>query len=74
MLDMESATGTLDSLSCFVHGDAATDMKTKPRLQEGGAPDLYRKPLAGCWFQGNARRGGTLTPPISFLYLDNFAT
>ena len=46
ILDMESAAGTLDSLSCFVHGDAATDMETTSRLRNG-VPDLYTKPLTG---------------------------
>src|ERR1700730_16685164 len=50
--DMESATGTLDSLSCFVHGDAATGMEMTSRLREG-VPNLYTKPLTGHWFPGN---------------------
>jgi hypothetical protein len=36
---MESATGTLDSLSCFVHGDAATDIEMTSRLRDA-VPDL----------------------------------
>src|SRR5215510_12408742 len=72
--DRESAARTLDSLICFGHGDAATAMEMTPRSPKGDAPDLYRKPLAGRWFQGNAWWRGALSPPISFLYLDNFAT
>ena len=54
---MESAAGrgALDSLNCFVHGDAI-DMETTSRFDrgKGDAPDPYRKPLAGHWFPGNA--------------------
>jgi hypothetical protein len=52
---MESATGTLDSLSCFVHGDAATGMELTSRLREG-VPNLYTKPLTG--IGSRERRGG----------------
>ena len=57
--DMESATGTLDSLSCFVHGDAATGMEMTSRLREG-IPNLYTKPLTGYWFPGNGGEDRTL--------------
>ena len=50
--DMESATGTLDSLRCFVHGDAATDMEMTSRPWEH-IPILYTKPPTGHWFLGN---------------------
>jgi hypothetical protein len=54
---MESAAGrdALDSLSCFVHGDAI-DMETTSRFfsGKGDAPDLYTKPLARQWFPGTA--------------------
>jgi len=78
-LDMESAAGTLDSLSCFVHGDAI-DMEATSRFDrgKGDAPDLYRdlyrKPLAGHWFPGNAGDATELNTAILFPYLENFAT
>ena len=69
IFDMESTAGcgALDSLSCFVHGDA-TDLLTilepsswKSRLQPGpvslrktDASDLYRKPIPGIGSRGNA--------------------
>ena len=60
IFDMESAAGrgALDSLSCFVHGDAI-DMEMTSRFVcgKGDAPDLYRKPLAGHWFPGNGGDG-----------------
>jgi hypothetical protein len=71
--DMESATGTLDSLSCFVHGDAATDLETTSRLREG-VPSLYTKPPTGIGSRGTAGRRERWIPSIPFLYLDNFAT
>ena len=77
ILDMESAAGlgALDSLSCFVHGDAI-DMETTSRFDcgKGDAPDLYRKPLAGHWFPGNAGVALELNTAILFLHLENFAT
>jgi hypothetical protein len=57
--DMESAAGTLDSLRCFVHGDAATDMEMTSRPRED-IPILYTKPLTGHWFLGNGGEDGTL--------------
>ena len=54
---MESAADrrALDSLSCFVHGDAI-DMEMTSRFDcgKGDVPDIYRKPLAGYWFPENA--------------------
>jgi hypothetical protein len=78
---MESAAGrgALDSLSCFVHGDAI-DMEATSRFDrgKGDAPDLYRdlyrKPLAGHWFPGNAGDALELNTAILLLHLENFAT
>jgi hypothetical protein len=74
---MESAAdcGALDSLSCFVHGDAI-DMERTSRFFCGkrDAPDLYTKPFAGHWFPGNARYRTELNTAILFLHLKNFAT
>src|SRR3982074_2458237 len=57
IFNMKSAAGrgALDSLSCFVHGDAI-DMEITSHFDcgKGDAPDIYRKPLAGHWFPGNA--------------------
>jgi hypothetical protein len=71
ILDMESATGTLDSLSCFVHGDAATGMELTSRLREG-VPNLYTKPLTGIGSRGTAGRRERWIPSISFQQLYNF--
>jgi hypothetical protein len=69
---MESAgCGALDSLSCFVHGDAI-DMKTTSRFVCG--PYLYTKPFAGHWFPGNGGDDSELNTAILFLHLENFAT
>ncbi len=60
ILNMKSAAGrgALDSLSCFVHGDAIDmDMTSRFDCGKGDAANIYRKPLAGHWFPGNA--GGT---------------
>ena len=74
---MEGAAGggALDSLSCFVHGDAI-DMRITSRFDcgKGDAPDKDRKPLAGHWFPGNAGDATELNTAILFLYLVNFAT
>ncbi|WP_249779683.1 hypothetical protein [Bradyrhizobium sediminis] len=75
ILDMESAASALDSLSCFVHGDAS-DMGNTSRLDcgKGDVPDIYTKPFAGHWFPVNAGDARELTTPILFLHLENFAT
>src|ERR1700730_6564805 len=77
IFNMEGAAGrgALDSLSCFVHGDAI-DMGTTSRFDcgKGDAPDIYRKPLAGHWFPGNAGDSTELNTAILFLHLKNFAT
>ena len=50
-------------------------MEKPPPCAREDAPDLYRKPLAGHWFPGNAGPDGALVHlAISFPYLDNFAT
>ena len=56
VLDMESTGGALDSLSCFVHGDAAVDMEVTSPLREGRSRDLYTKPLTGIGSRGTAER------------------
>ena len=72
IFDMEGAAGcgALDSLGCFVHGDAI-DMEATSRFDcgKGDAPDLYRKPLAGHWFPGNAGDALELNTAILFLHL-----
>ena len=77
IFDMESAAycGALDSLSCFVHGDA-TDMEMTSRFICGkrDASNLYTKPLDGHWFPGNALDGRELNTAILFLHLENFVT
>jgi len=76
VFDVESAcSGALDSLSCFVHGDA-TDMEMTSRFVcgKGDAPDLYTKPLTGHWFPGNAGDASELNTAILLPYLGNFAT
>ena len=77
IFDMESAAdcGALDSLSCFVHGDAI-DMEWTSRFVcgKGDVPDLYTKPFTGHWFPGNVGDGSELNTAILFLHLENFAT
>ena len=75
MPGMENAIGTLDSLSCFVHGDAI-DMEMTSRFVcgKGDVPDIYTKPFVGQWFPGNGGDARELTMAILFLHLDNFAT
>jgi hypothetical protein len=74
---MKSADGggALDSLSCFVHGDAI-DMDITSRFDcgKGDAANPYRKPLAGYWFPGNAGATRELNTVILLLHLENFAT
>ena len=74
IFDMESAanSGALDSLSCFVHGDAI-DMELVSRFDcgNGDVPNIYRKPLAGHWFPGNVGVAIELSTAIFFLYLQN---
>ena len=55
IVESAAGRGALDSLNCFVHGDAI-DMEMTSRFVcgKGDAPDPYRKPLAGHWFPGNA--------------------
>jgi hypothetical protein len=67
--------GALDSLSCFVHGDAI-DMEMTSRFVcgKGDVPDIYTKPFVGQWFPGNGGDASELTTAILFLHLDNFAT
>jgi hypothetical protein len=74
-MESTAGLGALDSLSCFVHGDAI-DMETTSRFDcgKGDAPDLYRKPRAGHWFPGNAGAALELNTAILFLHLENFAT
>jgi hypothetical protein len=70
VFNMENAAdrGALDSLSCFVHGDAI-DMEITSRFDcgKGDAPNLYRKPLGWHWFPGNARDALELNTAILFL-------
>jgi hypothetical protein len=72
VFNMESAAGrgARDSLSCFIHGDAI-DMGITSRFDcgKGDAPDLYRKPLAGHWFPGNAGDTRELNTAILLPYL-----
>ena len=75
VFDMKSAAccGALDSLNCFVHGDAIEIVNTPhSMIRERDAPDPYRKPLAGHWFPGNAGEGKELDTAILFLHLWNF--
>ena len=75
VFDMESATGALDSLSCFVHGDAIDmEMTSRCGCGTGDVPDIYTKPLTGHWFPGNGGDGSELPKAILFLHLENFAT
>ena len=75
MKESAAAYGALDSLSCFVHGDAI-DMGMMSRFGcgKGDVPDIYTKPSAGHWFPGNAGDGNELTTAILFLHLENLAT
>src|SRR5664279_1647148 len=77
VFNMKSAAGcgALDSLSCFVHGDAI-DMEATPRFLcgKGDVPDIYTKPLAAHWFPGNAGDNSELSTAIFFLHLMNFVT
>ena len=50
------------------------EMTSRFDRRKGDAPDLYRKPLAGHWFPGNAGAACELNTAIPFLYLDNFTT
>jgi hypothetical protein len=53
--DGSAGCDALDSLSCFVHGDAvAMEMTSHFDCSKRDAGDIYRKPLAGHWFPGNA--------------------
>ena len=77
ILNMKSAAGrgALDSLSCFVHGDAINmDMTSRFDCGKGDAANTYRKPLAGHWFPGNAGATRELNTVILLLHLENFAT
>ncbi len=67
--------GALDSLSCFVHGDA-NDMEKTPRFGrgKGAVPNTYTKPLAEHWFPGNAVDGVELNTAILFPHFKKFAT
>ena len=67
VFDMESAAGALDSLSCFVHGDAI-DMEMTSRCFCGtrDVPDTYTKPFTGHWFPGNSAEASELTTAILF--------
>jgi maltooligosyltrehalose synthase len=52
--DGSAGYDALDSLSCFLHGDAgAMEMTSHFDCAKGDAWDIYRKPLAGHWFPGN---------------------
>src|SRR5580692_879922 len=77
IFNMKSAAGcgALDSLSCFVHGDAI-DMEVASRFLcwKGDAPDIYTKPLAAHWFPGNTGDLGELSTAICFPHLMNFVT
>jgi hypothetical protein len=77
IFDMESAAnrGALDSLSCFVHGDAIVMEKTSRFVcGKRDVSDLYTKPFAGYWFPGNVGDGSELNTAILFLHLENSAT
>src|ERR1035437_2032530 len=59
IFNVESACGgALDSLSCFVHGDAI-DMKMASHFVcgKGDVPDIYIRPFNGHWFPWNAGDG-----------------
>ena len=77
IFNMKTAAGrgALDSLSCFVHGDAIDmEMTSHFVCAKGDAPDLYTKPFTGHWFPGNAGDARELNTAILFLHLENFAT
>ena len=79
IFDMESAAGSgaLDSLSCFVHGDAI-DMESRTSRFLCGK-ETFRTYIqsrsSGHWFPGNGEATASeLNTAILFLHLENFAT
>ena len=69
-----ACSGALDSLGCFVHGDANMEVASLFVCGKGDVPDIYTKPFVGQWFPGNGGDARELTMAILFLHLDNFAT
>src|ERR1035437_5775304 len=76
IFNVESACGgALDSLSCFVHGDAIDmEMASHFVCGKGDVPDIYIRPFNGHWFPWNAGDGTELNTAILFLHLKNYAT
>ena len=60
VLDMESTGGALDSLSCFVHGDAAIEIEVRSPLRRRTRSGLIYKPAHGHWFPRNDGEGAQL--------------
>ena len=74
-MEGSAGRGGLDSLRCFVHGDA-DDMEKASRFGcgTGDVSNIYTKPPAGHWFPGNAGDAIELNTAILLSHHMNFAT